>query len=326
MRSPLAVHATCRQYLRDEIEHVQCSHGCGARFGAAGGRFCEGFVTVGLLALVGLVLLGLVSGSLGALVGIGGGVVIVPALTILFGFDIKTAIAASLVAVAVTSITASGRYVRLGLVNTRLALTLELATALGGLAGGFIGTLVPARVLSVVFGVLLVVTGILSLRGHGEHGEHVGAAGVERAGWETRRPLGGAFWDERTASMVSYTAKRLPIGEGVSFVAGLASGLLGVGGGVLKVPAMNLGMDVPVKVAAATSSFMIGVTATAGLTVYLGRGFLHPGVAAPLALGVLAGALVGTRFAGAASPRALRTTLGVILVLVAVVMVIRGAG
>ncbi len=283
-------------------------------------------MTVGLLALVGLVLLGLLSGSLGALVGIGGGVVIVPALTILFGFDIKTAIAASLVAVVVTSITASGRYVRLGLVNTRLALTLELATALGGLTGGFVGTLVPSGVLSVVFGVLLVVTGILSLRGRGEHGEQVGVAGVEQAGWETHRPLGGAFWDERTGSMVSYTARRLPIGEGVSFVAGLASGLLGVGGGVLKVPAMNLGMDVPVKVAAATSSFMIGVTATAGLSVYLGRGFVHPGVAAPLAFGVLTGALIGARFAGSASPRALRTILGVILVVVAVVMVVRGVG
>jgi uncharacterized membrane protein YfcA len=314
MRSPLPVHATCHRHLRDLVEDLQCSDGCGERFGAAGGSFCEGFVTVGLLALVGLVLLGLMSGSLGALVGIGGGVVIVPALTILFGFDIKTAIAASLVAVVVTSITASGRYVRLGLVNTRLALTLELATALGGLAGG------------LVFGILLVVTGILSLRGRGEHGEQVGAAGIERAGWETGRPLGGAFWDERTESMVSYTARRLPIGEGVSFIAGLASGLLGVGGGVLKVPAMNLGMDVPVKVAAATSSFMIGVTATAGLSVYLGRGFLHPGVAAPLALGVLAGALAGARFAGAASPRVLRTILGVILVLVAIVMIVRGVG
>ncbi len=320
------VHATRHRRLRDRIGDVQCRHGCGTRFGAAGGRFCEGFVTVGLLALVGLILLGLLSGSLGALVGIGGGVVIVPALTLLFGFDIKTAIAASLVAVVVTSITASGRYVRLGLVNTRLALTLELATALGGLTGGFAGTLVPSGVLSVVFGVLLVVTGILSLRGRGEHGEQVGAAGVEQAGWETSRPLGGAFWDERTRSMVSYTARRLPIGEGVSFVAGLASGLLGIGGGVLKVPAMNLGMDVPVKVAAATSSFMIGVTATAGLSVYLGRGFVHPGVAAPLALGVLTGALAGARFAGSASPRALRTILGVILVLVAVVMVVRGLG
>jgi hypothetical protein len=283
-------------------------------------------VTVGLLALAGLILLGLLSGSLGALVGIGGGVVIVPALTIIFGFDIKTAIAASLVAVVVTSITASGRYVRLGLVNTRLALTLELATALGGLAGGFTGTLVPSSALSVVFGALLVVTGILSLRGRGEHGEYVHTAGVAQAGWETSSPLGGAFWDERTGAMVSYTARRLPLGEGASFVAGLASGLLGIGGGVLKVPAMNLGMDVPVKVAAATSSFMIGVTATAGLSVYLGRGFLHPAVAAPLSLGVLAGALVGARFASSASPRALRSILGVVLVAVAIVMIVRGVG
>lgn len=302
--------------------HVQCRHGCGTRFGAADGRFRE--VTVGLLMLVGLVVLGLVSGSLGALVGIGGGVVIVPALTIIFGLDIKTAIAASLVAVVVTSITASAQYVRLGLVNTRLALTLELATALGGLAGGLIGTLASSAVLSVAFGALLIVTGVLSLRGKGEHGEHVGAAGVAQAGWETSRPLGGAFWDERSEAMVSYTAHRLPIGEGVSFVAGLASGLLGIGGGVLKVPAMNLGMDVPVKVAAATSSFMIGVTATAGLSVYLGRGFLHPGVAAPLALGVIGGALIGTRVAGAASPRLVRGVLGVVLLAVAVVMVVRG--
>lgn len=292
--------------------------------GAADGRCCE--MTVGLLALVGLVVLGLVSGSLGAFVGIGGGVVIVPALTIVFGYDIKTAIAASLVAVVATSITASGQYVRRGLVNTRLALTLELATALGGLAGGLTGTLVSSGTLSVIFAALLIVTGVLSLRRRGEQGEHVGTSGDGQAGWEARWPLGGAFRDQRSGAMVSYTARRLPIGEGISFVAGLASGLLGVGGGVLKVPAMNLGMDVPVKVAAATSSFMIGVTATAGLSVYLGRGFVHPAVAAPLALGVIGGALAGTRFAGGASPRLVRGILGAVLIAVAVVMIVRGVG
>jgi uncharacterized protein len=294
------------------------------RTGCAGARL-HGLrpVTVDWPTLVGLVALGLFSGSLGALVGIGGGVIVVPALAILFGYDIKTAIAASLVAVVATSITAGGRYVRLGMVNTRLALTLELATAIGGLTGGLVGTLVPSAALSVVFGVLLVITGVLLIRGRSDSGEHVAVAGADRSGWETRRPLGGAYWDDRTGTMISYTARRLPVGEGVSFIAGVASGLLGIGGGVLKVPAMNLGMDVPVKVAAATSSFMIGVTATAGLSVYLGRGFVHPGIAAPLSIGVLAGALAGTRLVGAASPMVLRRILGVVLVLVAVVMIVR---
>jgi len=280
-------------------------------------------LVVDLPTLLGLIVLGVFSGSLGALVGIGGGVVIVPALTILFGYDIKTAIAASLVAVVATSITAGSRYVRHGLVNTRLALTLELATALGGLTGGLVGTLISSTILSVVFAALLIVTGVLLLRGKGDSGERVAVSGKRQPGWETGHPLGGAFWDDRTATMVRYKARRLPVGEGVSFVAGIASGLLGIGGGVLKVPAMNLGMDVPVKVAAATSSFMIGVTATAGLSVYLGKGYVHPGVAAPLALGVLGGALAGTRFATSASPRALRSILAIVLVAVAVVMVVR---
>jgi uncharacterized membrane protein YfcA len=279
-----------------------------------------------ILTLIALIALGVFSGSLGALVGIGGGVVVVPALSTLFGYDIKTAIAASLVAVVVTSIAAGSRYVRLGMVNTRLALTLELATALGGLGGGLVGTRIPSGALSVAFGLLLIVTGVLLIRGRSDSGEHVAVTGTDRAGWETRRPLGGAYWDDGAGTMVVYEARHLSLGELVSFIAGVASGLLGIGGGVLKVPAMNLGMDVPVKVAAATSSFMIGVTATAGLSVYLGRGFVDPGIAGPLSIGVLLGALAGTRFAGIASPRLLRWILGVLLLIVAAVMIARAVG
>jgi uncharacterized membrane protein YfcA len=280
-------------------------------------------VTVGNLAVLGLVLLGLFAGGLGSLVGIGGGVVIVPVLTIIFGYDIKAAIAASLVAVVMTSITAASRYVRHGMVNTRVALTLELGTALGGLTGGLVGALIPATILSVVFGALLIVTGVLLVRGKADSGEYVAVSSGRQPGWETRHPLGGAFWDDRTGTMVNYSARHLPVGEGISFVAGIASGLLGIGGGVLKVPAMNLGMDVPVKVAAATSSFMIGVTATAGLAIYAGRGFVHPGIAAPLSVGVLAGALAGSRFAANASPVVLRRILALVLMVVAVLMIVR---
>ena len=316
-----------------------------------------------------LAALGIVAGWLGAVVGIGGGVVIVPALVLAFGFDTKVAVASSLVAVVATSAAAGSAYAGAGQLNLRLALVLEIATTMGGLVGGLIAVLIAGSVLDGLFAVVMLVTAFLVFQGRDEHGEvnaepapaETGGAGApgmagsasnahglasaenakivadrntatlvealgERVGWEDRGHLGGAYHDRTRGVLVAYRAVRLWIGWAVSFLAGVLSGLLGVGGGFLKVPAMNLGMKVPIKVAAATSNFMIGVTAVASLFVYFARGYVLPFVAGPIALGIAIGAYSGARSAQRVSGRTLGRILAAVLVFVAVQMGLKAAG
>lgn len=320
--------------------------------------------------------LGLFAGWLGAVVGIGGGVVIVPALVLAFGFDTRVAVAASLVAVVATSAASGSAYAGSGQTNMRLALVLEIATTVGGLVGGIVAVLIAPTVIDGVFGVVMLMTAVLVIRGQREEGDVAegdvaegdvvdrdaveGAAGGVRSiagvltpaasgqgaqaaaqataeatalvasgarvGWEERGHLGGAYFDLAHDRLVTYRAVRLWIGWAVSFVAGLLSGLLGLGGGFLKVPAMHLGMKVPIKVAAATSNFMIGVTAVASLFVYFTRGFVVPFVAAPLAVGVAAGAYAGAKSSEHFSGRALGRILALVLVFVAVQMALKAIG
>lgn len=327
---------------------------------------------VDLPIALGLAALGLFAGWLGAVVGIGGGVVIVPALVLAFGFDTKVAVASSLVAVVATSAAAGSAYAGAGQLNMRLALTLEIATTLGGLAGGLVAVVVAGSVLDGLFAVVMLVTAVLVFRGRDEHGEataepsaeeaaggsdlpaspvpaQVGAKGQgaassnsevvgdeeaaailetlgDRVGWEERGHLGGAYHDQARGVLVVYRAVRLWIGWAVSFLAGLLSGLLGVGGGFLKVPAMNLGMKVPIKVSAATSNFMIGVTAIASLFVYFARGYVLPFVAAPVAIGIALGAYAGAKSSQRVSSRVLGRILAVVLVFVAVEMGLKAGG
>lgn len=271
-----------------------------------------------------LALLGAASGWLGALVGIGGGVVIVPALILGFGVDVKTAVAASLVSVIATSTAAGSVYVGRGLANMRLGMTLEVATTVGGITGGLVAASVPDDVLAGVFAVVMAITALLMLR-RGEV-EPAADGGADSPGWEEPGALAGAYRDPAGGGLVRYRADRLALGSGVSVVAGAVSGMLGVGGGFLKVPAMNLGMGVPLKVAAATSNFMIGVTAAASIFIYFSEGYVVPLVAVPVALGVVAGSLLGTRLAGVTTPVVLKRVLAVVLVGVAVEMGLRSAG
>ena len=263
--------------------------------------------------------------------GIGGGLLIVPALVLAFGVPVKVAVATSLVAVVATSNAAGSVYVGRGLTNMRLGMTLELATTLGAIAGGVTAALLSESVIAGAFaGVTLVTAVSLVRRGPEEAPSRVRTAlheaRPEGEGYEVRGRLAGAYHDAAHGRMVEYEAERLPVGLAISFVAGGVSGLLGVGGGFLKVPAMHLGMGVPLKVAAATSNFMIGVTAAASLFVYYGRGSVHPLVAAPVALGVVLGALVGTRLQARSSTRLLTQMLVVLLVAGAVQMALKSAG
>ncbi len=310
---------------------------------------------VGLGIAAGLAALGIFAGWLGAAIGIGGGVIVVPALVLGFGFDTKVAVATSLIAVVATSAAAGSAYAGAGQTNLRLALALEIATTIGGLVGGIVAVLIAPTAIDAVFAVVMLLTAALVLRGRDEHGsaeeadesepalsrqaslpapEAAGSAGGvaqlvatgKRVGWEERGSLGGAYLDQATGSLVRYRAVRLWIGWSVSLLAGMLSGLLGVGGGFLKVPAMHLGMKVPIKVSAATSNFMIGVTAIASLFVYFARGYVLPLAAAPVAIGIALGAYAGARSSQRVSAATLRRILAVVLVLVAVQMGLKAVG
>jgi uncharacterized membrane protein YfcA len=286
-------------------------------------------MTLTPLTSLGLVLLGFGAGILGALVGVGGGIIVVPTLVLGFHVGIKTAIAASLVAVVATSTSAGSVYVGRGLTNMRLAMTLEMFTTLGGIGGGLLAVLVSPGALAAMFGVIMGVTATLLLRTQDPPGRPGGAGASpppQVQGEEQRGRLAGFYYDAYAGRVIEYHAIRLPMGAAVSAIAGMLSGLLGVGGGFVKVPAMALGMNVPIKVAAATSNFMIGVTAIASLFIYLARGFVHPLIAAPVALGVTLGALLGTQLAARVSSRVLRRVLSAIMILVGIEMILRATG
>ncbi len=269
-----------------------------------------------------LFITGIGTGILGALVGIGGGVVLVPALLLGFGLNIKVAVATSLVSVIATSTAAGSAYVKEGVANMRLGIVLEIATALGGLSGGLIATLLSGEVIAGTFSIVMFVTAVLLVRDV-QPSVHPSTAAATAAG-PTVRAMATSFDDQ--GETVSYQPHRLAAGMGVSSIAGVLSGLLGVGGGFVKVPAMNLVMGVPIKAAAATSNFMIGVTALASLTAYLARGHVDPAVAAPVALGITLGAVAGTRLSAVTASRRVKAVLAVVLVGVAIQMLFFAMG
>jgi uncharacterized protein len=283
---------------------------------------------VSIVGLAAITMLGVLSGSLGAITGIGGGVIIVPALVLIFGFDFPTAVAASLAAVIATSTTTGSAYVGEGLTNMRLAMTLEVATTAGGISGGFLGLLLSERVLSAIFAAAMVTTGVLVARGSRDHRLEIADGGAAEATSVPTNtgPLDARYFDPEAKAKVVYRVKRVPSGMGLSYCAGIMSGLLGVGGGFIKVPTMNLVMGVPLKVAAATSNFMIGVTAVSSLLVYLGRGEMHPAATTPLIIGTVFGSLSGVRLQGRIGSRGVQLTLAAILGLVAIQMALRAAG
>lgn len=259
------------------------------------------------------------AGAFGALLGLGGGVIIVPALTLLLGIDIRLAIGASIVSVIATSSGAAASYVRDGLTNVRVGMFLELGTALGAIAGALIAGAVSDRVLYVVFSVVLAGTGLAMLRRR--DGSAVSREGDALA---RRLRLDGSYQDAASGQVVTYRATHTIPVLGLSCTAGVASGLLGIGGGPLMVPAMNLAMKLPLKVASATSNLMIGVTAAASAAVYMVRGQIDPAIAAPVAIGVLCGARFGSWLMVQTRERALRLIFVGLLGVLAVQMLLKG--
>lgn len=257
------------------------------------------------------------AGFLGALTGLGGGVVIVPLLTLAFGADIRYAIGASLVSVIATSSGAAAAYVKEGYANLRIGMFLEVATTLGALLGAGIALWLPADTIAVLFGLMLLASAYLSTQPHPP-----GADGARPDPLATRLKLNGSY--PGPDGPVAYHVRGVPLGFGLMFVAGALSGLLGIGSGAVKVLAMDRAMRLPFKVSTTTSNFMIGVTAAASAGVYLHRGYIDPGLAMPVMLGVLPGAMLGTRFLTRARSRVLRNVFAVVVFALALEMIYNG--
>jgi hypothetical protein len=273
-----------------------------------------------LLFVIAMAALGLGAGLTGALFGLGGGIFLVPALTLLFGLNIRFAIGASILAVIATSSGAAAAYVRDRLANIRIGMVLEIAAVLGALTGAMIAGYIPTRWLFVVFGLLLLYS-ILPM--------------VLRRGMEladpgppdpiaTRLRMAGMFTDPATGREEKYIARRVPASAGLMYVAGVISGLLGIGNGVFNVLAMVVTMGLPLKVATATSNFMIGVVGAASAGVYFSRGEINPLIAAPVVLGILAGARIGARLLARLHPQTLRILFVPMLAYIGVAMLVRG--
>lgn len=258
------------------------------------------------------------AGLLGALTGLGGGVVLTPVLTLLFGVDIRYAIGATLVSVIATSSGAAAAYVKEGYANIRIGMLLEIATTFGALVGAYAAAAIfSTSVIAVTFGVMLLASSYLSTR------TRVAAPPDQRPDrLATRLELHGSYPTPEGPQL--YQVRAVPAGFGLMFVAGWLSGLLGIGSGAAKVLAMDQVMRIPFKVSTTTSNFMIGVTAAASAGVYLTRGYIDPGLAMPVVLGVALGALGGARLLPAAGTRKLRLLFGVVIAALALQMIYGG--
>lgn len=254
----------------------------------------------------------IVVGALGGLLGIGGGVFLIPVLTVLLHVPIKVAIGASLVSVIATSSAAGAVYVGQGLAHVRCGMVLEIATTLGAIGGGLATAAINGRVLEGVF------AGAMALTVWGMSRIKTGAADFHPTGLLDTR-----FRDPASGTRVDYGVRRLPAGLGASLIAGALSGMLGIGGGTVKVPVMTVVMGMPLRAAIATSNLMIGVTAATGALIYLSRGLVVPHIAVPTALGILLGASLEPRLAMHIRTRWIKRAFELLLVALAVEMLVK---
>ena len=257
------------------------------------------------------------AGLLGALTGLGGGVVVVPMLALLFGVDIRYAIGASLVSVIATSSGAAAAYVREGYSNIRIGMFLEVATTIGAIFGALIATHVPTAAISIIFGIVLLLSAYFSSRPHPP--DLVNSSPDQLA---TVLKLNGSYPGPK--GLTNYNVHNVPGGFSLMFTAGTLSGLLGIGSGALKVLAMDQAMRIPFKVSTTTSNFMIGVTAAASAGIYLSRGYIDPGIAMPVMLGVLSGSLLGARILVRAKTRWLRYIFSAVIIVLGFEMIYEG--
>ncbi len=259
------------------------------------------------------------AGLLGALTGLGGGVVLVPLLTIAFHVDIRYAIGASLISVIATSSGAAAAYVREGFSSVRIGMFLEVATTIGAVFGAFLATRVPTHALSIIFGAVLLYSAYLSW----QQSHHDETPPHRENPWSDKLRLSGSFPDGN-GGQTAYKVDHISAGFATMFGAGILSGLLGIGSGAVKVLAMDRIMGIPFKVSTTTSNFMIGVTAAASAGIYLRRGYIDPGLAFPVMLGVLGGSLLGARYLVHARVSLLRGIFTLVILALGVEMIVTG--
>ena len=257
------------------------------------------------------------AGLLGSLTGLGGGVVVIPVLTLIFGIDFHYAVGAALVSSIATSSGSGSAYVKEGITNIRLGMFLEIATTVGAVTGAFVAVWLNSSAIAVIFGCVLLLTAAMQQR---RKSDHEGVRGSELA---RRLRLFGS-WPQRDGTSKYYEVRNVGGGFSVMYVAGVLSGILGIGSGVLKVIAMDGLMKVPFKVSTTTSNFMMGVTACASAVVYVQRGNIVPTIAWPIMLGVLTGALLGARLLKRLDVSVLRRVFAIVIALVAINMIYNG--
>ena len=257
------------------------------------------------------------AGFLGSLTGLGGGVVIIPLLTLVFGVDIRYAIGASLVSVIATSSGTAATYLKEGFSNIRIGMFLEVATTVGALAGAFLALRLSTPIIAIIFGVVLIFSAFMSSRSRDNRSEIPNTDKLA-----TLLRMDGVY--PTPQGLKSYHVRSVPLGFGLMFIAGIISGLLGIGSGALKVLAMDQAMRLPFKVSTATSNFMIGVTAAASAGIYLAKGYIAPGLAMPVMLGVLLGSSLGARHLFQAETQKLRIVFSITIFLLALQMIYAG--
>lgn len=272
-----------------------------------------------VLSLTLIIFLGsLLAGFLGSLTGLGGGVVIIPMLTLVLGVDIRYAIGASIVAVIATSSGAASAYVKEGFTNIRLGMFLEIATTLGAVGGAIAAVYAPTQAIAIIFGFILLMSAFLSFKKKPDYLEF-----SEKSKLAKYFKLGSTY-PERDGTEIRYTVRHVPGGFFMMMLAGILSGLLGIGSGALKVLAMDNIMRVPFKVSTTTSNFMIGVTAAASAVIYFQRGYIDPGLCLPVTLGVLAGALIGSKVLTKSETKWLRIVFAFVITALALEMIYNG--
>ncbi|WP_442892151.1 sulfite exporter TauE/SafE family protein [Companilactobacillus sp. HBUAS59699] len=271
-----------------------------------------------------LLVMGIAAGCLGAILGIGGGMIITPVLTIMMGLDIKYAIGASIISVIATSSGSTIAYLKDDMLNLRVAMFLEIATTIGAIMGALLVGLFSSTFLYVLFGFFLLYSTYNMIRKlMDKKGESIYNGDDKLV---AKLNLASTYYDKAEQKQVDYSMKNVPGGFIMMWAAGLASGLLGIGSGAFKVIAMDTIMKMPLKPSSATSNLMMGVTAAASATVYFFNGSIRPDIAGPLAIGVLVGALIGARVMQVLKPRIIRMIFVPIILYMGVQMVLKGFG
>ncbi|AWI05991.1 sulfite exporter TauE/SafE family protein [Clostridium drakei] len=267
-------------------------------------------------------IISIIAGVLGSILGLGGGIIITPVLTLFFGIDIKYAIGASIVSVIATSSGAAIAYIKDKITNIRIGMFLEMATTTGAITGAFLSGMISTKYLYLIFGIVLLYSAVNMIK----KSKSELPKNVETHPIAKKLNLNGSYYDKVLNQEIQYNVTGVYGGFGMMYVAGVISGLLGIGSGIFKVMAMDLFMKLPLKVSSATSNFMIGVTAAASAGVYLIRGDIDPKISAPVALGVLFGATIGTKVMQNLKSKTIRKIFIPVVVYVSVEMIIKGLG